>query len=334
MNADRDTADCLTEADALQLVSGEGAAEEVERWRSHVGECETCRRFVAELARICVPTESSEGLGGAPAVLPSGTALGHYALQEVLGRGGMGVVYGAFDRRLNRSVALKVLRSHTDAFARLRREASVMARLSHPNVAEVYDVGEDDGRPYVVLERVEGPTLLAWWMSASRSMEDVLGVYAQAGRGLAAAHRAGLVHRDLKPGNVILVDGRVKVLDFGIARARDDSTHLTRTGEVIGSPLYMAPEQIQGKDIDGRCDLYALGVITYTMLTGREPFAADSPTAVVLKHLNDPPPDIRQILPDLPDEWIAVLDQLLAKKPDDRFPDAKALLDVVADLPV
>ena len=152
---------------------------------------------------------------------------------------------------------------------------------------------------------------------------------------MSEAHRLQIVHRDLKPGNVILVDGRAKVLDFGIARMSDDTnSHLTRTGEVIGSPLYMAPEQIQGIELDGRCDLYALGVMTYTMLAGREPFIGSSPTEVVMKHLNDPPPDIRSFSPSLPEAWIELIATLMAKKPGDRFADADALIDAARDLPV
>ncbi|MEM6293510.1 MAG: protein kinase [Myxococcota bacterium] len=333
---DRDTADCLTEADALQLVSGEGAAEEVERWRSHVGECETCRRFVAELARICVPTESSEGLGGAPAVLPSGTALGHYDLQEVLGRGGMGVVYGAFDRRLSRSVALKVLRSRTDAFARLRREASVMARLSHPNVAEVYDVGEADGRPYVVLERVEGPTLLEWRMSASRSVEDVLGVYAQAGRGLAAAHRAGLVHRDFKPTNAMLgEDGRVRVLDFGLAASAEDGSEPSRDSgathrALAGTPSYAAPEQLDGREATAASDQFSFCVALFEALADRKPFPGDTAAA---RRASMEREDRVPLPPEIPRGISRALARGLQLDPRRRFASMDALLAALTSPP-
>ena len=262
-----------------------------------------------------------------------------YEIVREIGRGGMSRVYSAVDRELGGDLAIKTVLTpalgRTEDEERLFREVQISRRITHTNVVRVHDLGRFPGGIFVIMELLDGPGLdQVIQEEAPLDLKRVKRLVSEIASALGEAHRLHIVHRDLKPGNVILVDGRVKVLDFGIARARDDSTHLTRTGEVIGSPLYMAPEQIQGQDLDGRCDLYALGVITYTMLTGREPFAADSPTAVVLKHLNDPPPDIRQILPNVPDEWVDVLDKLLAKKPDDRFADAKALLDAAAKLPV
>lgn len=171
-------------------------------------------------------------------------------------------------------------------------------------------------------------------------LERVRRIAGEIARALGAAHKLQIVHRDLKPGNVILVRDedeveKAKVLDFGIARMNDgSSSHLTRTGEVIGSPLYMSPEQIQGLPLEGTCDLYALGVILYAMLTGGEPFHADTPTAVIFQHLNEPPPDVRQRREDLPEEWAELLERLLAKKPQDRYPNADELNEALEKLPV
>ncbi|MEO1086174.1 MAG: serine/threonine-protein kinase, partial [Acidobacteriota bacterium] len=255
-----------------------------------------------------------------------------------IGRGGMSRVYRAIDRELGGDLAIKTVLTpalgRTEDEERLFREVQISRRITHTHVVRVHDLGRFPGGIFVIMELLEGPGLDEVIRDeAPIERGRVKTLLMEIASALGEAHRLQIVHRDLKPGNVILVNGRVKVLDFGIARVTDDSTHLTRTGEVIGSPLYMSPEQIQGQELDGRCDLYALGVMTYTLLSGREPFAADSPTSVVLKHLNEPAPDIKQIVPDLPDEWVALLDRLLAKKPEDRFADAEAVLEAASALP-
>ncbi|MEM6792712.1 MAG: protein kinase [Acidobacteriota bacterium] len=262
-----------------------------------------------------------------------------YQIVREIGQGGMSRVYSAVDRELGGDVAIKTVLTpalgRTEDEERLYREVQISRRITHTNVVRVHDLGRFPGGIFVIMELLEGPGLdEVIKEEAPLEPARVKVLLSEIAAALGEAHRLQIVHRDLKPGNVILVEGRVKVLDFGIARAKDDTTHLTRTGEVIGSPLYMSPEQIQGQELDGTCDLYALGVMTYTLLTGREPFAADSPTAVVLKHLNEPAPDIRSFLPELDQAWVDVLDRLLAKQPSERFQTADALLDAVADLPI
>ncbi|MCG8460329.1 MAG: serine/threonine protein kinase, partial [Holophagales bacterium] len=219
---------------------------------------------------------------------------------------------------------------------RLFREAQISRRISHPNVVRVHDIGRFPGGIFIIMELLEGPGLdEVIRTEAPLPRGRVKQILTEVTSALTEAHRLSIVHRDLKPGNVILMDGRVKVLDFGIARMSDDSAnpHLTRTGEVIGSPLYMSPEQIQGKELDGRSDLYSLGVIGYTLLCGREPFIAESPTEVVIKHMNEAPPDMRRHIPDLEDEWIDVIERLLRKEPSERYASAGELLESLPGLP-
>lgn len=264
-----------------------------------------------------------------------------YEILGDLGSGGMSRVYRARDSVLSEEVAIKTVlstslgRSNEDE-QRLIREVQICRRLSHPNIVRVHDIGKFPGGIFVTMEILEGESLesvleVSQRMDASRVKAILLGIAAALGE----AHSMSIVHRDLKPGNVIVNGDRVKVLDFGIARRNDGSTavNLTRTGEVIGSPLYMAPEQIQGKPVDGTCDLYALGVIAFTLLSGQEPFLGDNPTAIVLQHVNDPPPSILQHRPELDDSWASMLDRLLAKKPTERYQSAEQLSEVLKALP-
>ncbi|MEM7350594.1 MAG: protein kinase [Acidobacteriota bacterium] len=264
-----------------------------------------------------------------------------YEILGELGQGGMSRVYRSQDRDLDEEVAIKTVLTSTlgqaDNEERLLSEVKICRKISHPNVVRVHDFGRFPGGIYVSMEILEGPgldTVIAEEapLPVDRSKSLLRGIAAA----LSEAHRLNIIHRDLKPSNVILVEDRVKVLDFGIARMGDGSggAHLTRTGEVVGSPMYMAPEQIQGQPLAGTCDLYALGVIAFTLLTGREPFIADTTTAVVMKHLHEEPPDVLELRPDLPQEWVALLARLLAKKPADRYQTADELLDVLTQLPV
>ena len=263
-----------------------------------------------------------------------------YEVQGELGRGGMSRVYQARDSVLDDIVAIKTVITpslgRSDDEERLLREVQISRRISHKNVVRVFDIGRFPGGIFVIMELLDGPgldTVIA--AESPMTLERTRRILTEIAEALGEAHRLQIVHRDLKPGNVILVNDQVKVLDFGIARMNDGSgTNLTRTGEVIGSPLYMAPEQIQGLPLSGTCDLYALGVIGYAMLTGRDPFYADSPTAVIFKQLNEPAPDIRHLRTDLPQPWVDMLERLLQKKPQMRYSSAEALLEVLAALPV
>ncbi|NVB78204.1 MAG: protein kinase [Kofleriaceae bacterium] len=223
---------------------------------------------------------------------PGPAALGRFRLERVLGEGGMGVVHAAYDPELERRVALKVLRSHTssDARARLLREAKAMARLAHPNVVTVHDVGTADGRDYVAMELVDGDNLATWLRDGRRSRAEILDVFVGAGRGLAAAHAAGLVHRDFKPHNVLRSRaGRVQVTDFGLARksGRDAGSldvrpdvpiqvTLTATGSVLGTPAYMAPEQWRGDSVGPAADQFAFCVALWEALAGERPYRGES----------------------------------------------------------
>ncbi len=288
------------------------------------------RPSTAELAAAL----SSAGL------VPGQILADRYEILGELGRGGMSRVYRGRDRAFpDEEVAIKTLLTpalgHTDDEERLMNEVKICRKISHPNVVRVHDYGSFPGGIFVTMELLDGPGLDMMIehetpLEMARVREILKGIAAA----LSEAHRLKVIHRDLKPSNVILVDDRVKVLDFGIARMGDASSSLTRTGEVVGSPMFMAPEQIQGQPLAGTCDLYALGVIAFTLITGREPFLADTTTAIVLKHLHEPPPDARELRSGLPQEWADLIEKLLAKKPADRYQSAEELLEVLYQLPV
>jgi serine/threonine protein kinase len=261
-----------------------------------------------------------------------------FEIRAEIGRGGMSRVYRAYDQLAEEVVAIKTLLApsgNSEEAERLRRELQICRKIVHPNVVRVYDIGRYPGGIFVHMEMLEGPGLDQVIKDESPLPPSrVRKLMIEIAAALAEAHRLHIVHRDLKPGNVILVGGRAKVLDFGIARMNDGTaTNLTRTGEVIGSPMYMSPEQIQGLPLDGTCDLYALGVIAYTLLAGREPFTGDNTTAIVLKHLQEKPPEIRRFAKNLSDPWVALLAKLLAKKPQGRYKTADDLIGVLETLP-
>lgn len=255
-----------------------------------------------------------------------GTLLGaRYEVIRLLSRGGMAEVYLATDRQLGRRVALKVIREQLAAddrfVARFRREARAAASLGHPNVVSVHDVGSHEGVPFMVMEHVPGRTLAEILREQGPLPPDrVAEIGAAAARALAAAHSAGIVHRDVKPGNIMLTDsGQVKVLDFGIARALQ-WTPVTDTYSVHGTAEYMSPEQVRGEGVDRRSDLYSLGAVLYELLAGRPPFAGETSLAVAYKHIEETPPP-----PDAPADLTAIVMRCLAKHPADRHRDAGQL---------
>ncbi len=252
-----------------------------------------------------------------------------YTLLEPIGHGGMAVVYRARQDSLDRTVAIKILSENlaasTEFMERFRREARTAANLRHPNVITVFDFGEDErGVPYLVLEYIEGPTL-ADLMDSGLEDSRVPNLLDQIAAGLDYAHARGVIHRDIKPGNVLMTDdGRAVLADFGLAWLLEGA-HLTLTGGVIGTPEYMSPEQASGEPIDHRSDIYALGVVLYEMLVGERPFVADTPIAVLLQHLQDPAPSVLIARPDLPLAVGDVVARSLVKDPAERFASAGEL---------
>src|SRR5919202_94546 len=229
---------------------------------------------------------------------------GRFRLEELVGSGGMSSVYRAYDPTLERHVAIKLMHrdisSDADQLERFRREARAVAQLNHPHVVTVIDAGEDDGAPYIVFEYVEGETLKERIRRLGRLPVSEAVAYAiEIGRALECAHANKLVHRDVKPQNVLIdPDGRAKVTDFGIARSLE-SKGLTATGRVLGTTDYVSPEQAMGEDVDERSDVYSLGVVLYEMLTGDVPFQAETQVGVAMKHVNEPMPDVRAKRPEV-----------------------------------
>ncbi|MDP8958050.1 MAG: Stk1 family PASTA domain-containing Ser/Thr kinase [Actinomycetota bacterium] len=255
-----------------------------------------------------------------------------YQLVTHLARGGMADVYEARDLLLDRRVAVKVLHSQLasdQAFVRrFRREAQAAANLSHPNIVSIYDWGHgDEGTYFIVMELIDGRTLREILRVEGRLLpRRAAEVAAEVASALAVAHRAGLVHRDIKPGNIMLTPtGNVKVTDFGIARAWDDSSELTRTGAVIGTATYFSPEQAQGQAADERSDIYALGVVLYEMLTGHPPFIGESPVSVAYQHVSSVAPPPSHENPDIPPRLDTVVMRSLEKPPDRRYQAADEL---------
>lgn len=260
-----------------------------------------------------------------------------YLIGPEIGRGGMAVVYSAEDVRLQRQVALKVLPPDlafkSDVRERFVREAQTSARLNHPHIVSIYAVHEEAGMVCFAMALVVGETLAERLVREPRpSPEFVASVLEQTADALAYAHANGIVHRDIKPDNILLEaeSGRALVTDFGIARAVEGGSRLTQTGIAVGTPAFMSPEQATGdKDVDGRSDLYSLGVVGYLMLAGRLPFEATSTPAMLVKHVSETPPPIRAIRSDAPSALADILERCLAKRPDDRWSSAMALRDAL-----
>ncbi len=323
--------ECLDDNAASEFVSGSLARTALTKVEGHLAGCRDCRALVAALAQDAaldsnVATVKHEKVSASQVTempkrtLAIGDRVGRYLVLQTLGTGGMGVVFSAYDPQLDRKIALKLLRSGLqlatkDAQKRLRREAQAIAQLSHPNVVGVYDVGTtDDGDLYIAMEFVEGDTLTQWLKAYPRTWREILEVFQQAAKGLAAAHGVGLLHRDFKPDNVLVGgDGRVRVTDFGLARsliAIDEESArgatpqmptalnaaLTATGTVLGTPRYMPPEQLSGPDIDARADQFSFCVALYEALYGGHPLPGKTSVAMFeTGAVATPPPDTTKV---------------------------------------
>jgi eukaryotic-like serine/threonine-protein kinase len=258
---------------------------------------------------------------------------GRYELEKLVGSGGMSNVFRAHDRLLERTVALKILHEQytrdDDYVERFRREARAVAKLAHPNIVTVIDRGEQDGRQFIVFEYVEGPNLKDLTRDGPLEVGEAIQLTLQVARALSFAHERGLVHRDVKPQNVLLnEDSQAKVTDFGIARSLDVQG-VTQTGTVLGTSDYIAPEQARGQRVDPKTDIYSLGAVLYELLVGEVPFSGDNFVAVAMRHVSEPPPSVLEHRPDCPLRLDLAVQRAMAKDPDDRF---QSMDDFVAEL--
>ena len=253
-----------------------------------------------------------------------------YEIVEILGEGGMAFVYKAKDKQLQRNVAIKTLKPNyvnQEKFVdRFRREAQTAANLNHPNIVQIFDWGIED-EPYFVMEYIEGNTLTSI-ISGNKTvgLNDILYIGSQVANGLKEAHKHGLVHRDIKPGNIMITpDGKVKVTDFGIVSLQNEESDITKTGAVLGTASYISPEQAQGKPVSFESDLYSLGTVLYELIAGKPPFTGDSPIATATKHLTDKPEKLSNYRKNIPKALENAILKLLEKRPSDRFKSAEDL---------
>jgi TolB-like protein/Tfp pilus assembly protein PilF len=276
-----------------------------------------------------------------------GARLGSYEIEQLIGAGGMGEVYRARDTRLGRTVAIKVLvptaATGADALLRFEREARVVSSLNHPNICTLHDIGHQDGVTFLVMEYLEGKSLAERLAQGPLSLEDVLRYAREIANALGEAHRHGIVHRDLKPGNVVLAKNGAKLLDFGIAKLYEDreaAPHavtvapLTQMGVIVGTLAYMAPEQLEGRAVDARTDIFAFGVVVYEMVAGRPPFAGDSQAAVIAAVMERQPLPLSNVRPGTPATLQSLVDRCLHKNPTRRFGSADALVAALADVSI
>jgi len=327
--------DCLDEETVVSFVNGALRGPALAAVERHLVDCPACATLIA----VAAPPSRSGGHPGSPA--PE-LAVGRYRLLQLVGRGGMGEVYAAHDPELDRRVAIKILRADARAdnnieAARLAREAQAVAKLSHPNVVAIYDVGSSAGRMFLAMELVEGDTLAAWLAHHTRTTSEILSIFLMAGRGLAAAHRAGIVHRDFKPQNVMVAgDGSARVMDFGLAAAggpgHTEQVRLTKVGAVLGTPLYMSPEQMVGQTVDPRADQFSFCVALWEALHGARPF--EGSTLLELRgDVLAGRPRAGPLRSRVPRRIQAALLRGLSVDRRWRFPDMKALLDELTAAP-
>ena len=261
--------------------------------------------------------------------------IGRYEIRAELGRGGMATVYHGYDPRFEREVAVKVLPSellHSDPQFKLRfeREAKIIAQLEHPSIVPVYDVGDEGGQPYFVMRYMNGGSLSERIKAKVMSIEEAVRILGQIAPGLDEAHSKGIVHRDLKPSNILFdAKGTPYISDFGIAKLSQAQTSSVTGSAIIGTPAYMAPEQASGEAVDSRSDIYAFGIILFEMLTGRQPYEADTPMAIAIKHITDPVPHILDANPSLPPAVEEIIQTAMAKNRDDRFSSAVEMVEAL-----
>jgi len=288
-----------------------------------------------------VSTAIRDAGGGGDQLRPGAVFAGRYEVKEILGAGGMGVVYRAFDRELQEPVAIKTLRPEAlaggnTALERFKQEIRLARRIAHRNVVRTYDLGEVGGTYYLTMEFVEGTSLKQLISSRGKLPIPVtLTVGKQLCRALEVAHAEGVIHRDIKPQNMVVEpNGFLKVMDFGIARLADPAKGkgLTEAGMSIGTPDYMSPEQLSGLEVDARADLYAAGVVLFECVTGRVPFEAETTWALIAKHLEEQPPDPRAVNTDVPEGLAAVILKAMAKEPPQRYATASEMHDALAAL--
>jgi predicted Ser/Thr protein kinase len=280
--------------------------------------CSNCGTPSGEVAHVCPPDPTDELRQRLERTLA-----GRYQITKLLGRGGMAVVFLAQDLTLERQVAIKVLppdMAHdTKLIPRFQQEAKTAAKLDHPNIIPIYRVESEGGLDYFVMKYVTGQSLDQLLEQGPLPIEQARRVLREAALALGHAHKRGIVHRDVKPANIMLeADGRVILTDFGISKALEGATALTGTGTIIGTPHYMAPEQAKGHEVDGRADQYALAIVGHQILTGKQPFDGSS-HSILYKHVFEPPPRIFEARPDAPADLCAALDRALNKEPDKRF---------------
>jgi tetratricopeptide (TPR) repeat protein len=320
---------CLDESQAMSFAAGSMRPAERDHALAHIDDCDSCRQMLAALVR-----RDAIASGWSP-----GTRVGRYLVHERIGKGGMGAVWRAEDLELRRPVALKRLHAGADS-TRLLREARAAAQLQHPNVVAVYEVGEALGEPFLAMELVDGETLAAW-RKTPRSPAQIVSMLAQAGRGLAAAHASGLVHRDFKPDNVLIDrSGRARVVDFGLARTDDIAGtaaraagplgQLTETGAISGTPAYLSPELVNGAPPDARSDQYAFAITCFEALHGHHPFAGTSAQAMWSEMLEG---RIRDGEGDVPARLDRNVRRGLAVNPAERWPSVAAMVDAIEKRP-
>ena len=265
-----------------------------------------------------------------------GSELGRYQIVEQIGRGGMATVFKALDPQLNRHVAIKVLPSYqiddSTFVERFRNEAQAVARLNHANIVQVHDYGDDKGFTYIVIEHVTGGTL-SDQLDKRLPLTDVLDLISPLADALESAHGQGIVHRDIKPSNILMdADGKPKLSDFGLSRSLEGSAGLTRSDTVMGTPMYMSPEQALGRPADRRSDLYSLSIMVYQLLLGQAPFRADTPTETIMAHIHQPVPLPTKLDPDFDQRLEAILLKALAKDPDRRYQTARDLMQALTSV--